>query len=91
MNLLRYDKMLFIEPVQFNNKDPGGMVNLSNKLNFSLVIGHCFLVQSLKVSIKFQTHWLGPYEIETIFDNGAVIIKIINEEKVTFIANGHRL
>jgi len=40
---------------------------------------------------NFQTHWLGPYEIETIFDNGAVKIKTIDEEKVTFLVNGHRI
>eukprot|EP00253_Pinus_taeda_P010386 PITA_10386 len=27
---------------------------------------------------KFTTHWLGPYEIEEIFDNGAVKIKTID-------------
>jgi len=32
-----------------------------------------------------------PYEIETVFDNGAVRIKTIDEERVTFLVNGHRL
>lgn len=32
---------------------------------------------------KFQTHWLGTYDIETFFDNGVV--------KITFLVNGHRL
>ena len=40
---------------------------------------------------KFQTHWLGPYEIIRIFDNGAIKIRTIDEEKVTFLVNGHRL
>lgn len=40
---------------------------------------------------KFRTHWLGPYEIETIFGNGVVRIRNIDEEKVTFLVNGHRL
>lgn len=40
---------------------------------------------------KFQTHWLQPYEIETVFDNFAVRIRTIDEEKVTFLVNGHRL
>ena len=40
---------------------------------------------------KFQTHWLGPYEIVRIFDNGAVKIRTIDEEEVTFLVNGHRL
>jgi len=38
---------------------------------------------------KFRTHWLGPYEIETIFDNGVVRIRTIDEERVTFLVNGH--
>ena len=40
---------------------------------------------------KFQTQWLGPYEIETVFHNGAVKIITIDEEKVTFLVNGHKL
>ena len=40
---------------------------------------------------KFQTHWLGPYEIIRIFDNGAIKIRTIDEEKVTFLENVHRL
>ena len=40
---------------------------------------------------KFQTHWLGPYEIIRIFDNGAIKIRTIDEEEVTFLVNGHRL
>ena len=40
---------------------------------------------------KFQTHWLGPYEIEKVFDNGVVQIRTIDEEKVPLLVNGHRL
>ena len=40
---------------------------------------------------KFQTHWLGPYEIVEIFYNGAVKIRTIDEEEVTFLVNVHRL
>ena len=39
---------------------------------------------------KFQTHWLGPYEIEKIFENGAIKIRTIDEGKVSFLVNGHR-
>ena len=39
---------------------------------------------------KFQTHWLGPYEIEKLFENGAVKIQTIDEEKVHLLVNGHR-
>ena len=40
---------------------------------------------------KFQTHWLGPYEIMKIFENGAIKIRTIDEGKVAFLVNGHRL
>ena len=40
---------------------------------------------------KFTTHWLGPYEIEEIFDNGAIQIKTIDQESTSFLVNGHRL
>eukprot|EP00253_Pinus_taeda_P008492 PITA_08492 len=40
---------------------------------------------------KFTTHWLGPYEIEEIFDNGAVRIKTIDQDPTSFVVNGHRL
>ena len=40
---------------------------------------------------KFQTHWLGPYEIEKIFSNGVVRIKTIDEYQTPLIVNGHRL
>ena len=38
---------------------------------------------------KFKTHWFGPYEIENVFDNGAVIIRTIYEEKFHLLVNGH--
>jgi len=40
---------------------------------------------------KFQTHWLGPYEIDKIFSNGAVRIKTIDEYQTPLIVNGHIL
>eukprot|EP00253_Pinus_taeda_P028230 PITA_28230 len=40
---------------------------------------------------KFQTHWLGPYEIKNVFDNGAVRIGTINEENIPLLVNGYRL
>ena len=40
---------------------------------------------------KFTTHWLGPYEIQEVFDNGSVQIKTIDEEEASFLVNGHRL
>lgn len=40
---------------------------------------------------KLTTHWLGPYEIEDIYDNGSVKIKTIDEENISLLVNGHRL
>jgi len=40
---------------------------------------------------KFQTHWLGPYEIDKVFSNGVVRIKTIDEFQTPLILNGHRL
>ena len=34
---------------------------------------------------KFQTHWLGPYEIEKIFSNKAVRIRTIDESQTLFL------
>ena len=35
--------------------------------------------------------WLGPYEVETTFENGDVRIKTLDEEPIYFTVNGHRL
>ena len=40
---------------------------------------------------KFYTHWLGPYEIEKVFDNRFVRVKKIDDGNVTFLVNMHRL
>ena len=44
-----------------------------------------------KIQGKFQTHWLGPYEVENVFDNGVVRIRTIDEERTPLLVNGHRL
>jgi hypothetical protein len=40
---------------------------------------------------KLTTRWLGPYEVETVFDNGSVKIKTIDDSQNSFVVNGHRL
>lgn len=40
---------------------------------------------------KFNAHWLDPYEIEKVFDNGSVWVKAIDDGNITFLVNGHRL
>jgi hypothetical protein len=40
---------------------------------------------------KITTQSLGPYEVDTVYDNGAVKIKTIGDGQVSFVVNGHRL
>jgi hypothetical protein len=40
---------------------------------------------------KLTTRWLGPYEVVNVYGNGAVKIKTIDDEQVSFVVNGHRL
>jgi hypothetical protein len=40
---------------------------------------------------KLTTQWLGPYKVDTVYDNGVVKIKTIDDGQVPFIVNGHRL
>ena len=40
---------------------------------------------------KLTTHWMGPYEVVTTFDNGSVKIKTIDSLEVSFVVNIHRL
>ena len=68
------------------------MINLLNKRNLILDIGHYFSTHGLKFSKeKLTTHWMGPYEVVTAFDNGSVKIKTIDGSTVSFVVNGHRL
>ena len=39
---------------------------------------------------KLSTRWLGPYEVDTFYDNGSVKIKNFDEDHTSFIVNGHR-
>ena len=40
---------------------------------------------------KLYTRWLGPYRVESAFDNGTVERKTIDDEATMVLANGHRL
>lgn len=40
---------------------------------------------------KLTTRWLGPYEIEELFENGAIKIKTIDDQHISFLVNGHTL
>jgi len=37
------------------------------------------------------SHWMGPYEIDEVFDNGTVRLVTIDDTHASFIINGHRL
>ena len=40
---------------------------------------------------KLTTHWMGSYKIDTIYDNGSIRIKTIDEQQTPLLVNGHRL
>ena len=40
---------------------------------------------------KLRTRWLRPYVVERCHDNGSVQIRIIDEEAIPLLVNGHRL
>ena len=40
---------------------------------------------------KLTTHWMGPYEIDTVYDNSSIKIKTIDKQQTPLLVNGHRL
>jgi len=40
---------------------------------------------------KFQTHWIGPYDIEEVFNNVSIRIRTIDGSKIPLLVNGNRL
>jgi hypothetical protein len=40
---------------------------------------------------KLSTRWLGPYEVDTVYDNGSIKIKTIDADQTSIVVNGHRL
>jgi hypothetical protein len=69
-----------------------GMIN-SSRRNFSSPVTGPFLFYSRFKNFrgKLTTRWLGPYEIETVFNNGSVRITIIDDQQHSFVVNGHQL
>lgn len=40
---------------------------------------------------KFCTMWVGPYEVEVVFENGTMKLTTIHESQASFLVNGHHL
>ena len=40
---------------------------------------------------KLTTRWLGTYEVEHVFENGLVRICTIDDHKISFLVNEHRM
>eukprot|EP00253_Pinus_taeda_P026650 PITA_26650 len=40
---------------------------------------------------KLSTRWLGPYEVDEVFDNGLVHIKTIDGSQTSFVVNGYQI
>lgn len=40
---------------------------------------------------ELKTRWLGPYTVEKCNDNGSILIRIIEEEAIPMLVNGHGL
>jgi hypothetical protein len=38
---------------------------------------------------KLTTRWMGPYEIDIVYDNGSIRIKTIDEQQTPLLMNGH--
>ena len=38
-----------------------------------------------------MTIGLGPYQVDTYYDNGEIKIRTIDEDNIPFLVNGHRL
>ena len=67
------------------------MTDISKRKSFKREIGNYYLIPSLKTSKENFRLILGPYEIDKVFNNGAVRIKTIDEFQNPLIVNGHRL
>jgi hypothetical protein len=59
--------------------------------NLKLETRPCYLTPSSNFRGKFHTRWLGPYEIDIVYENGAIKLHTIDEERTPLMENGHRL
>jgi hypothetical protein len=80
MRLMRSDKMLFKGLPLYKNKGLNGMISTSRRSLFrsgDWAILYDSRFKNFKG--KLSTRWLGPYEVDTVYDNGSLKIKTIDE------------
>ena len=76
----------------FKNREKDGIINLLKTRNFQPSDWALLFYSRFKnFKGKLTTCWMGPYEIEEVFENGAVKIKTIDDQPTSFIVNGHKL
>jgi hypothetical protein len=49
------------------------------------------MIPDLRTSRGSFTRWLGPYEVDTVFDNGTVKLTTIDGSQTSLFSNGHHL
>jgi hypothetical protein len=68
------------------------MTNSLERRSSNLVTGLSSSIPDSRTSMgNLSTQWLGPYEVETIFNNGSVRMKTIYANQISFVVNGHWL
>jgi hypothetical protein len=79
MNLMKFVKLTYITPLLFNNKEKSGMTISSRKRSFKQGDWAFCMTPDSDFKGKICTHWLGPYNIDIVYDNGSVKLCTINE------------
>jgi hypothetical protein len=68
------------------------MTSSLRRRNSKLETGPCYLTPGSNISEgSFHTRWLRPYEIDIVYDNGAIKLHTIDNERNPLMENGHRL
>jgi hypothetical protein len=79
----------FKEPPSFKRRDQNGMTSISKRKKIQQ--GDWALLYDNKFKNfkgKLTTHWMGPYEIDTVYDIGSIRIKTIDEQQTPLLVNG---
>jgi hypothetical protein len=91
MSWTKLGRKNFKEPSSFKSREQNGMTSISKRKknqqgDWALLYDNRF--NNFKG--KLTTHWMGPYEIDTIYDNVSIRIKTIDEHQTPLLVNGHR-